>query len=286
MSHRAAEMTHLTPLQPLLPSSPLSSGQFTSWLQANGYPAASVTQPPGIAVLTGPAATPAAAPSEPYVWAVGVVVGFVVFVYLFWSGSRRIRMRNKLAKRNLDGDDDDFYGIGSGGSSVGDDGDDGDEDDWEEDDRRGRYAGKRAAAAAAGADAAAMGGAGAAARYNYDDFEEDDGTETGTALNVGALGAAAAVAGSRAAAAAVVKAAAAAERQSRINNRFVRPRVFAPEDGDDEGHAEDDFDDDAVQQYMRGQPSLPQVPARRSTATIAPTAHVDDTVDEDEIILI
>jgi len=285
----AAATTNSTGLTGVLRRA-VATGQFTSWLQANGYPAASVSQPPSIAVVTPPAAAPAAAPSEPYVWAVGVVVGFVVFVYLFWSGSRRIRMRNKLAKKNLgddddnddddDADDDDaFYGI-SGGSSVGDDGV---EDDWEEDERRRGSAASKRAARAASRQAAA-----AAAAYNYDDFEEeDDGTETGTALNVGALGAAAAVAGSRAAAAAVAKAAAAAERQSRINNRFVRPRVFAPEDGDDADAADDDGSGGADDGSDRRGSAPRAGPTRRSTAAIAPTSPADDSVvDDDEIILI
>jgi len=276
----AAATTNSTGLTGVLRRA-VATGQFTSWLQANGYPAASVSQPPSIAVVTPPAAAPAAAPSEPYVWAVGVVVGFVVFVYLFWSGSRRIRMRNKLAKKNLGDDDDDddaddddaFYGI-SGGSSVGDDGV---EDDWEEDERRRGSAASKRAARAASRQAAA-----AAAAYNYDDFEEeDDGTETGAALNVGALGAAAAVAGSRAAALAT----AAAERQSRINNRFVRPRVFAPEDGDDADAADDDGGGADDGSDRRGLPRAG--PTRRSTATIAPPSPADDSVvDDDEIILI
>ena len=79
----------------------VSSGQFTSWLRSNGYPAATVSSLPEIEVLAAPPSESTKA--EPYVWVVGVVVGFAVLVYLIWSGSRRIRERN--AQRKQRGED-------------------------------------------------------------------------------------------------------------------------------------------------------------------------------------
>ena len=52
-----------------------------------------------------PSSAPVSGADTSLVWIVGLAVGFVVFAYIFWSGSRQVRLRNQEAKRKLQSDE-------------------------------------------------------------------------------------------------------------------------------------------------------------------------------------